>query len=45
MTADILSLTLEELTEQFSVMGIQKFRAKQVYEWLHKHLAMSYDEM
>ena len=45
MTADILSLTLEELSEQFAELGIQKFRAKQVYEWLHKHLAMSYDEM
>lgn len=45
MTADILSLTLEELSEQFAQLGIQKFRAKQVYEWLHKHLAMSYDEM
>lgn len=45
MTADILSMTLEELTNEFSEMGIQKFRAKQVYEWLHKHLAVSYDEM
>ncbi len=45
MTADILSMTLEELTAEFSQMGIQKFRAKQVYEWLHKHLALSYDEM
>ena len=45
MTADILSLTLEELSEQFAELGIQKFRAKQVYEWLHRHLAQSYDEM
>ncbi len=45
MTADILSMTLEELTAEFSQMRIQKFRAKQVYEWLHKHLALSYDEM
>ena len=45
MTADILSLTLEELSEQFAELGIQKFRAKQVYEWMHKHLASSYDDM
>lgn len=45
MNRDILSMTYEELSEEFSALGIQKFRAKQVYEWLHKHLAMSYDEM
>lgn len=45
MNKDILSMTLEELTEEFSSLNIQKFRAKQIYEWLHKHLASSYDEM
>ncbi|MBE6772405.1 MAG: 23S rRNA (adenine(2503)-C(2))-methyltransferase RlmN [Ruminococcaceae bacterium] len=45
MNRDILSMTLEEMTDAFSEMGIQKFRAKQVYEWLHRHLACSYDEM
>ena len=45
MNKDILSMTLEELTEEFSLMNIQKFRAKQIYEWLHKHLASDYDEM
>ena len=45
MSRDILSMTYEELSEEFSSLGIQKFRAKQVYEWLHKHLAFSYDEM
>ncbi len=45
MYKDILSMTLEEITEEFSAMKIQKFRAKQIYEWLHKHLASSYDEM
>ncbi len=45
MNKDILSMTLEELTEEFSALNIQKFRAKQVYEWLHKHLASGYDEM
>ncbi len=45
MSRDILSMTLGELTEEFSALNIQKFRAKQVYEWLHKHLVSSYDEM
>ncbi len=45
MSRDILSMTLEEMTEAFVAEGIQKFRAKQVYEWLHKHLAGDYSEM
>lgn len=45
MTADILSMTLEEMTERFLAEGFPKFRAKQVYEWLHRHLAADYDEM
>lgn len=45
MSLDILSMTLEELTAEFEEMKIPKFRAKQVYEWLHKHLAANYDEM
>lgn len=45
MNIDILSMTLEEMTAVFEELKIQKFRAKQVYEWLHRHLAGSYDEM
>ena len=45
MSNDILSMTLAELSKAFSSMNIQKFRSKQVYEWLHKHLVSSYDEM
>lgn len=45
MSRDIISMTFEELLEEFSALGIQKFRAKQVYEWLHKHLASEYNEM
>ena len=45
MSRDILSMTFDELSAEFSALGIQKFRAKQVYEWLHRHLAGSYDEM
>lgn len=42
---DILSMTFDELSQAFKENSIQGFRAKQVYEWLHKHLAASYDEM
>ena len=45
MSRDILSMTLEELTAELDGLNIPKFRAKQVYEWLHKHLAADYDEM
>ena len=44
MTA-IKSMTLEELQELMVSMGEKKFRAKQIYGWLHQHLAVSYDEM
>ncbi len=42
---DILSMSLDEVTAAFKENSIQAFRAKQVYEWLHKHLVQSYDEM
>ena len=42
---DIKSMTLEELQELMVSMGEKKFRAKQIYGWLHQHLAVSYDEM
>lgn len=38
-------MTLEELSQCFAENGFQKFRAKQVYEWLHRHLASDYSEM
>ena len=45
MNRDIMSMTLEEMTLEFTENGIQKFRAKQIYEWIHRHLVSSYDEM
>jgi 23S rRNA (adenine2503-C2)-methyltransferase len=42
---DILSMTFDEMSQAFKENSIQAFRAKQVYEWLHKHLVSSYDEM
>lgn len=43
---DIRSMTFEEL-EGFvvNVLGDKKFRAKQIYEWMHVKLARRFDEM
>ena len=42
---DIKSLTMEELIESFVEIGEKKFRATQCYEWMHKKLVRSFDEM
>lgn len=42
---DIKSMTLRELTEDMAVLQEKSFRAKQLYEWMHKKLARSFDEM
>ncbi len=42
---DIKSLTLSELTEQIVALGEPRFRAKQVFEWLHKKRVFSFEEM
>lgn len=42
---DIKSLTLSELKEQMESMGEKPFRAKQLYEWMHKKLVTEYEEM
>lgn len=42
---DLKSYNLEELTSQMASLGEKAFRAKQLYEWLHKKLAASYDDM
>ena len=33
---EISSLSFNELSEKIAEMGLPKFRAKQIYEWLHK---------
>ena len=38
MNRDILSMTLDELINEFAECSIPKFRAKQVYEWLHRQI-------
>ena len=42
---DIKSMLLSELQEDFALRGLQKFRAAQVYRWLHQRGATSFDEM
>ena len=42
---DVKSLTLEELKTEFAAMGEKAFRAGQMYDWMHKRLAESFDEM
>lgn len=42
---DIKSLSLEELTETIVNLGEKKFRATQMYDWMHKRLVRSFDEM
>ncbi|MEM6965203.1 MAG: 23S rRNA (adenine(2503)-C(2))-methyltransferase RlmN [Bacteroidota bacterium] len=42
---DIRKFDLDELTNFFLEMGEKKFRARQVYEWLWKKSAVSFDQM
>ena len=42
---DIKSLSLEELQREMEQMGEKKFRAAQLYEWIHKKLARDFSEM
>ena len=42
---DIKSMNLETLTGFLTDMGEKKFRAKQIYEWLHMRQVESFDEM
>ena len=42
---DIVSLNFDELTSLIKELGEPAFRAKQIYEWIHKKLVKNYDEM
>ena len=42
---DIKSMNLDELTEFIESIGEKKFRAKQIYEWLHIKHVESFDDM
>ena len=43
--SDILSLTLDELTEKIVEIGEKKFRAAQIFDWLHCKQAEGFSEM
>lgn len=45
MTKDIKSMNLAELTEAMADLGQPKYRAAQIYEWMHKKLATGFAEM
>ena len=42
---DIKSMTFTELTKELSDFGEKPFRARQMYDWMHKKLASSFEEM
>lgn len=42
---DIKSMNLKELCEYIEGIGQKKFRAKQIYEWLHQKLVTDFDDM
>lgn len=42
---DIMSLSLEELENELVRLGEKKFRAKQIFQWLHQKRVFSFDEM
>lgn len=45
MKKDIKSLSYDELNSEILSLKLPKFRAKQIYEWLHKYGVSSFDEM
>lgn len=42
---DIKSLNLEELTAFVESLGEKRFRAKQIYQWLHVKQVTDFSEM
>ena len=42
---DIKSLSLNELEQALADIGEPKYRAKQIFQWLHKKYVNSFDEM
>lgn len=45
MKTDIKALTYEQLNTVLSEMSLPKFRAKQIFQWLHKYGCNSFDDM
>ena len=42
---DILSLTLKELEDEIISLGEKKFRARQIYEWIHLKRVSDFSQM
>ncbi len=42
---DILSYSLDKLSEELIAIGEKKFRSKQIYEWLHIKRATAFNQM
>lgn len=45
MKKDIRSMSLEQIEDEIVNLGEPKFKAKQIYSWLHQHQVSSVDEM
>ena len=45
MKADLRSMTPEELQKEMESIGEAKFRAKQIFRWLHVKYAENFEEM
>lgn len=42
---DIFGLEIKELEERFQALGLKKFRAKQVFQWLYQKSVFDFQEM
>lgn len=42
---DIQNFNFEEMQSFVSDMGQKAFRGRQLYQWIHEHLACSFEEM
>ncbi len=45
MKKEIFGLTPEALQKEFAAIGLKKFRAAQVYQWLYKKAVFDFDKM
>ena len=45
MKQDIFGLTIEELQDKFVELGLKKFRAKQVFQWMYQKSVFDFAEM
>ncbi|MGN0297960.1 MAG: 23S rRNA (adenine(2503)-C(2))-methyltransferase RlmN [Lachnospiraceae bacterium] len=42
---DLRSMTLEQLGAELAALGFQKFRTKQIYQWIHEKMIRDIDQM